>query len=382
MTTDAFAIEPGVLGEETEGLRHEVRDFLKKELIDRPLREKAKHWSAYDAEFSRKLGARGWIGMTWPREYGGHERSSLERYVVVEELLAVSAPVAAHWVGDRQTGPLILKFGNEEMKRRVLPGVARGETYFCVGMSEPGTGSDLASLQSRARRIPGGWVINGTKLWTSLAHTADYMVTLVRTGDAGDKRHRGLSQFLIDMRTPGISIKPVRSMVGEHDFNEVSLVDVEVPDSAMIGEEGDGWKQVTAELAFERSGPERYMTSTALLMEMLDAAPRDSARHAVELGRVVAGYATLRQMSLGIATMLARGENPALAAALVKDLGTAIEQKMPEICNDLFDADSAPYGSALEEVARFTTQFAPAYSIKGGTREILRGIIARGLELR
>lgn len=381
MTLEAFSIEVSSLDQKCEALRQEVREFLAVHLQNRPLREKAKNWSAADPEFSQQLGHRGWIGMVWPKEYGGHEKTALERYVVVEELLAANAPVAAHWPADRQTGPLILKFGSEDMKRKILPGVARGETYFCIGLSEPNTGSDLASLQTSAVRTDHGWVINGTKVWTSLAHSSHYMVTLVRTSK-GEKRQAGLSQFLIDMKTPGIGIRPILSLTGDHDFNEVSLVDVEVPHEAMIGEEGDGWKQVTAELAFERSGPERYLTSSQLLLEMLAMSSVNDPRHAIELGRVVAGYATLRQMSLGIATMLSRGENPALAAALVKDLGAGIEQGMTELAHHLFDAESAPIGSSLEEVASYTTQLAPSYSIKGGSREILRSIVARGLGMR
>jgi acyl-CoA dehydrogenase len=382
MTTDIFSIKPASLDEKSESLRLEVREFLHVELKERPLREKAKSWSAFDAEFSRKLGRKGWIGMTWPKEYGGHERTAFERYVVVEELLAASAPVAAHWVGDRQTGPLILRYGSQQMKRSVLPRLASAEIFLCVGLSEPGTGSDLASLRTSAVRKGRNWVVNGTKLWTSIAHQAHHMVTLVRTGNDGEKRHNGLSQFLIDMRTPGITVKPVYSMAAEHDFNEVSLVNVEVPHECLIGQEGDGWTQVGAELAFERSGPERYLSSIRLLQEMLDAAPVGSARHAVALGRVVAGYAALRQMSLGIAGMLSQGENPALAAALVKDVGTGIEQQMSEISCDLFDAETASAGSPLREVEKYATLYAPTYSIKGGSREILRGIVARGLELR
>jgi acyl-CoA dehydrogenase len=375
-------IEPCTLPERCEALRAEVREFLAQTLADRPPRQRAKNWVDADLEFSRKLGARGWIGMTWPKRFGGHERSALERYVVLEELLAAGAPVAAHWIADRQSAPLLMRFASESLALRIVPGVARGETYFCIGMSEPDTGSDLASVRTRAVRSAGGWVINGQKVWTSGAHYAHYMIALVRTDPDAKERHAGLSQMVIDMKSPGITIRPIYNLVGDHDFNEVTLDDVEVPDECVIGAPGDGWKQVTAELAFERSGPERYLSSTQLLVEMLSAADAGDARHATALGRVVAGYATLRQMSLGVAGMLARGESPATAAALVKDQGALIEQAMPDVAHDLFGGQALAPDSSLAQVLSYATPAAPSYSLRGGTREILRGIIARGLGLR
>ena len=166
-------------------------------------------------------------------------------------------------------------------------------------MSEPDTGSDLASIRTRAERSADGWVINGRKVWTSGAHRAHYMIALVRTGERGATRHGGMSQFLVDMQTTGLSVRPILNPLGEHDFNEVTFDDVWVPHENLIGAEGEGWKQVGAELAFERSGPERYLSCSQLLLEMLDAADADDPRHAEALGRVVAQYGTLRQMSLG-----------------------------------------------------------------------------------
>jgi acyl-CoA dehydrogenase len=207
------------------------------------------------------------------------------------------------------------------------------------------------------------------------------MIALVRTGDRGDSRHEGLSQFLIDMASPGITVRPIINQIGEHDFNEVTLDGVFVPDHHLIGAEGDGWNQVTAELAYERSGPERYLSSTQLLLEMVAAAQADHPQQAQTLGRVLARYATLRQMSLGVTGMLARGDNPSLAAALVKDQGALIEQAMPEIAHELF-AEAADPGSTLALVQAYTALAAPSFSLRGGTREILRGMIARGLGLR
>ena len=380
-----LTIEPGSLPPECDALRAEVRAFLAEAMpAISPLR-RCRNWSGADAEFSRKLGQQGWIGMTWPKRYGGQERSTLERYVVLEEMLAAGAPVGAHWVADRQSGPLLMRYAPDTLAPRLVPRIARGEAFFCIGMSEPDSGSDLASIRTRADRRADhrgeGWVINGRKLWTSGAHRAHFMIALVRTGDRSENRHGGMSQFLVDMQTPGLTVRPIVNQLGEHDFNEVTFDDVFVPNENLIGAEGEGWQQVGAELAFERSGPERYLSSSQLLLEMLDEADADDPRHAVTLGRVVAQYATLRQMSLGVAGMLSRGENPALAAALVKDHGALVEQAMPDLAHDLFGGRVAP-GSTLDQAMHYTALAVPSFSLRGGTREIMRGMIAKGMDLR
>lgn len=374
-------IDPGSLPPGCEALRTEVRAFLAEAMADIPPARRNRNWSGASPEFSRMMGQRGWLGMTWPKRYGGHERSMLERYVVLEEMLAVGAPVGAHWVAERQSGPLLMRYAPDTLAPRIVPRIARGEAFFCIGMSEPDSGSDLASIRTRADRHTSGWVINGRKLWTSGAHRAHYMIALVRTGEKSDNRHGGMSQFLVDMQTPGLTVRPILNQLGEHDFNEVTFDDVLVPHENLIGNEGDGWKQVGAELAYERSGPERYLSSSQLLLEMLDEADPDDPRHAVALGRIVAQYGTLRQMSLGVAVMLSRGENPALAAALVKDQGALVEQAMPDVAHDLFGGRATP-GSTLHQSMRYTTLAVPSFSLRGGTREIMRGMIAKGLDLR
>lgn len=375
-------IDPAALPPACEALRTEVRAFLADAMVDVTPAMRTRNWSGASAGFSRKMAARGWIGMTWPRRYGGHERSALERYVVLEEVLAAGAPVGAHWVAERQSGPLLMRFAPDTLAPRIVPRIARGEAFFCIGMSEPDAGSDLASIRTKAVNTPRGWVISGRKVWTSGAHRAHYMIALVRTGERGPDRHGGLSQFLIDLQTTrGITVRPIVNALGEHDFNEVTFDDACVPHEHLIGREGDGWRQVGAELALERSGPERYLSSTQLLLEMLDAADAADTRAAVAIGRLVAQYGTLRQMSLGVAGMLARGEHPMLAAALVKDQGALLEQAMPDIAHELFGG-RAPPGSTLAQAMRDTALAAPSFSLRGGTREILRGIVARGLGLR
>jgi acyl-CoA dehydrogenase len=377
----AMDIQPCELPAGSEALRAEVRAFLADALAGHPPALRARNWMAADPDFSRRLGARGWIGMTWPAHLGGGERSALERYVVLEELLAAGAPVGAHWIAERQSALLLMRHSPDLHAPRIVPGITRGETYFCIGMSEPDAGSDLASIRTRAQRTPQGWRIEGRKLWTTGAHRSHWMIALVRTGDPQGARHRGLSQFLIDMSSPGITVRPVRDQLGDEEFNEVTLDGVLVPHENLIGGEGDGWGQVTSELAYERSGPERYLSSTQLLLEMLECGDAADPRQAVACGRVVAGYATMRQMSLGVAGMLARGEDPALAAALVKDQGALLEQAMPEVAHDLFGGVATP-DSTLGQVMRHTMLAAPSFSLRGGTREVLRGIVARGLGLR
>jgi len=369
---------------EAQSLRAEVREFLRDALGGMSSSKRALSWGGFDREFSRQLGARGWIGMTWPKKYGGHERTALERYVVLEECLSAGAPVSAHWVADRQSGPLLLRFGTEEQRQRFLPRIARGELAFAIGMSEPDSGSDLASIRTRAEHVEGGYRVNGTKIWTSNAHISDYAIALFRTKVVPDKKHEGLSQFLVDLKSEGISIRPIIDLAGGHHFNEVHFQNCFVPDDMLVGKEGDGWKQVTTELAFERSGPERYLSSIRLIIELIREVGREpDERAAVVIGRLTAHLVTLRQMSLSIAGMLQAGQNPNLEAAVVKDVGTCFEQEIPEVVHALLGVEPRlGSGSQFERTFGYLVEHAPSFSLRGGTREVLRGIIARGLGLR
>ena len=379
-----FHFELRDLPPEAEAFRDEVRAFLREALGSRPAVRRARSWGGFDPEFSRKLGARGWIGLTWPKQYGGQERSFLERYVLLEELLAAGAPAGAHWVAERQSGPLLLRFGTEAQRERFLPAIARGELSFAIGMSEPDSGSDLASIRTRAVRTDGGYVVNGTKVWTSNAHRSQYAIALFRTAVVPDKKHEGLSQFLVDLKSPGITIRPIINLAGSHDFNEVVFQDAFVPEDMRVGAEGEGWKQVTTELAFERSGPERYLSSIALILALIDhVGARPDPRAAEVVGRLTAQLMTLRQMSLSVAGMLQAGQNPNLEAAVVKDVGTTFEQSVPEIVHALLDLEPTNEGGGdLQQTLGYLVQRAPSFSLRGGTREVLRGIIARGLGLR
>jgi len=375
---------------EAEALRAEVRAFLADEVAAGAFNPRPENWMFGSApEFSRKLGARGWIGMVWPKKYGGHERSQLERYVVTEELLAAGAPVIHHWVGDRQTGPLLLRFGQEWMREELLPRIATGELSFAIGMSEPDSGSDLASVRTAAVPVEGGWRITGRKIWTSLAHKADYIILFARTKPSGDgARHDGFSQFLVKTDLPGLSMRPIHDMANVRHFNEVVFDDVFVPESHVVGAIGEGWKQVVSELAYERSGPDRFLTTFPLLphlMRDLDAAATGGIdeRAALTLGRMTAGVKTMRRISQGIMELLRRGESPETEAALSKEVGTRFERELLEAVRLV--VPGRPLGQSLDPYAdalAFGTLHGPAASIRGGTNEILKGIVARELGLR
>jgi alkylation response protein AidB-like acyl-CoA dehydrogenase len=362
-------------------LRAAVRAFMASHRPDLRPEQRANSWTVADPGFSRALGRAGYLGMVWPREYGGHARDPLERYIVLEELLAAGAPVGAHWIADRQTGPLLLRYGTEAQRLRYLPPMARGELYACIGLSEPGAGSDLAAVRTTARKVNAGWRIDGQKVWTTNAHRAGVMIALVRSQE-GSERASGLSQFVIPMETPGITVRPIIDLTGEHEFNEVFFDGAILPQDALVGQEGAGWAQVTAELALERSGPERYLSSHALLMELIrTVGPHPPQAVAQLIGRLVAELWTLRQMSMSTAAKLAGGEDPVVEAAMVKDLGNSYEQALPVAVQAALDVPLSA-DTALARTLALLLQTAPSFSLRGGTREVLRGIIARGLGLR
>lgn len=371
---------------EDEALRGDVKRFLADALADIPAEVRAHSWTGFDADFSRRLGEQGWLGITLPPAYGGGGRSAFARFVLVEELLAAGAPVSAHWIADRQSAPLILKYGTEAQKRRHVPPICRGESFFCIGMSEPGSGSDLASVRTRATRADGGWKLSGQKIWTTNAYRSHFMIALVRTSGTAEDRHAGLSQFIIDLSLPGVTIRPIEDLTGDRHFCEVFFDDVALGDDALIGAEGEGWAQVTAELAFERSGPERLYSSIVLLdawVEWLRAQGPDDSESLRLLGRLCSHLAVLRALSVSITGKLSRGESPVVEAALVKDMGTEIEQLTATLITDMLGRhpDVAP-PAALERMVTYVTQISPSFSLRGGTREILRSMIARGLGLR
>ena len=379
----ALDLPPARLPGSAAALRGEVREFVAGELARGSFAPRCDCWGSaggWSPAFTRALAARGWVGMTWPARYGGGERSALERYVVTEELLAAGAPVAAHWVADRQTGPALLRFGTEEQRRRFLPAIARGGCSFAIGMSEEGSGSDLASVSTRAERVDGGWRVDGVKKWTGGAHAADFFTVLCRTSPVAEDRHAGLTQLIVDLRSPGIAMRPINLMHGVHQWNEVRLDGVLVPDAMLLGEEGSGWRQVVSELAYERSGPERILSSFPLLAEFAEAArPDDDPRVVATLGSLVARLVALRRLSLSVAVALDEGRAPEVEAALVKDLGTTFERDAVESVRAVRPLLASREVGAVDELLEQGVLAAPGFTLRGGTTEILRGIVAREL---
>lgn len=379
--TGAIGFEPPEIGPAAQAMRERVRSFLARERDTGGFVPGNDGWTRIDVDFSRRFGAAGFIGLTLPREFGGGGATSFERFVVVEEVLAAGAPVGAHWVADRQSGPHILRHGSERARRTILPEICAGRCFFSIGMSEPNAGSDLASVATRAAKVDDGWRVTGRKVWTSYAHVASYMIALVRTAPRSEQRHAGLTQLIIDLKAPGVTIRPIPNMAGTQEFNEVTLDDVHVPDDMVIGEVGAGWAMVTSELAFERSGPERFMSTYPLLARALDVLPSDGdALAETEIGRMTARLIALRTMSVSVNSMLDRGANPATQAAMIKDLGATFEQELPHIVRRITPGVGG--NAALDAEILDATLRAPSFSLRGGTREILRGIIAKDLGLR
>lgn len=366
------------------GLRNAVRDFLDLQLAEKVFAPQCDSWlSGWNESFTRNLADQGWVGMIIPGRYCGAGRSFIERYVVTEEVLAVGAPVAAHWIADRQIAPALLRYGTERQRETLLPKIARGEFFFALGMSEPDAGSDLASIQLRATQADGGWVLRGAKTWTSGAHRAHAIMTLARTATLSDDRRQGLSQFIVPTSAPGLTIRPIPLLTGEHHFNEVFFDDVFVPQENILGAPGDGWKQVTSELAYERSGPERFLSTYPLLAQVVDHIDCANTESHAAVGNVVARLAALRELSQRVASRLNDGQDVGEHAALVKDIGTRFERDVIDLARATLGIE--PDLTSPDERTHLLAQailHAPGFSIRGGTNEILRGVIARSLGLR
>ncbi|UOQ94864.1 acyl-CoA dehydrogenase family protein [Halobacillus shinanisalinarum] len=367
--------------EEQETFRNEVRQFIKSE--KETFESQVDSWlSGYSPEFSQKLGKKGWIGMTWPKQYGGKERSSLERYIVIEELLAAGAPIAAHWFADRQTGPLFLKFGTDEQKEFFLPKIAEGTCYFSIGLSEPNAGSDLAAISTKAERTENGWVLNGMKIWTSGAHLSDYMIVLCRTSPKKpDRKHEGLSQLVVDLSSPGVTIRPIKYLTGEEHFNEVFFESVIIPEENIVGQEGNGWKQSMAELAYERSGPERILSTFPLLEELIGTLRENKDVQGMgESMKLLSQLYSLRHMSIGIAQLLEEGADVNTTAALVKDMGTKFEKNVAEVARLIIASHPSMTSDVrFEKLLAQSILHGPGFTLRGGTTEILRGIVTKGV---
>ena len=386
--TAALRFDPIRLPPECEELRKEVRAFLADEIAagtfdpHQPNREDA------DApEFSRRVGAKGWIGMTWPKKYGGHERSFLERYVVTEELRVANAPTRRFFVADRQSGPVLLKYAPEHIKMDILPRICRGEVCFAIGMSEPNSGSDLFAAKTKATKTDGGWLINGTKIWTIIGayrrlHDRDVPHLAADQGkppsrpDPVPGRHEDAGHHR--------SIRSTRSPGSTNSTRWCSRTP-SCPTITCWAKSTAPGSRRPASSPTSAAGPERFLETFYVLTELVRAlGEKPDTRSAEGIGRLVAQLHTLRRMSVSVAGMLQAGKEPVVEASIVKDIGTIWEQKLPHRVRDLaaFVEENATNRATLEKQLSFATMIAPKLTIQGGTTEVLRGIIARGLGLR
>jgi acyl-CoA dehydrogenase len=340
--------------------RAEVRTQLDRWRAEGVFTPQCDSWlTGYDEDFSRRLGALGWIGLTWTG------RTFAERHVLTEELLRAGAPVAGHWIADRQIGPAIARLGSSALKAALLPGIEAGEVRFCLGMSEPDAGSDLAAVRTRARKVDRGWRLDGQKVWSSNAHRATHAYVLARTGD-GHQKHEGLTEFVLDVGQPGVTIRRIPDLRGPGHFCEIFLDGAFVPDENVLGVVGDGWRQVTDQLAFERGGPERVLSTYPLLNALLDARPE-----AGRAGELLARLAALRALGRQVAARMDEGVAPTAAAATLKLLGNRFEV-------DVIEAARATPGvpRVLLDEALLAS---PGFSLRGGTTEVLGVVIARSV---
>jgi alkylation response protein AidB-like acyl-CoA dehydrogenase len=387
--------------EEEEAFRKEVRKWLKEAIpprwneIDAGLWEETEESWALLRQFQRALGQKGWLAPAYPKEYGGSEMSHVKRLILAEELYYHRAPVgiemeiSVNWVG----GAISL-FGTEEQKKKYLTEVAKGESCFCLGYSEPNSGSDLASIQTRAVEDGDSWVINGQKTWCSFAHYANYCWLGART-DPNVPKHKGISMFVIDMKTPGITVRPLINLLNRHSFNEVFLDDVRVPKDALIGEKNNGWYQLAMALDFERSLIGTAAANQRLIEELIQYVKEakrsgnslgDDPLIKDELAELAVENEVLRMMCFRIAWMYSKELHPSYESSMslvfcsellrhIANVGMRVLGHYGELAQDskwaIFNARAMRTYLACISIG-----------VGGGTNEIQRNIVAmRGLGL-
>lgn len=333
---------------------------------------------AHDAAFAQELASRGWLGMTWPTEVGGGGRSPLERFVVFEALISAGAPLATSYFADRQIGPTLLQFGTAAQQERWLPGILAGTAMWCIGMSEPDAGSDVASLQTRAvpdPQDPSRWRVSGSKIWTSGARHADWCYLIART-DPAARPHAGLSEFVVDMHSPGITVRPIIDPTGDDHFCEVHFDDVSVPGDHLVGQPNDSFRQVMRQMEHERGGIDRLASNRRLYLDVRPHADLSDAHIRQALAAIESGYRIGRLLVLREVL----GQAPASFSAATKTYCTEHEQRVAAFCGRVLgNAAQAwlPGDEAADLAARVARNlvYAPAYTIMGGTTQILRTII-------
>ena len=383
------------LSEAQKRFRQEVRSFLEHEIGEGLWEPKCDAWvQEYNPEFTKRVAQEGWIGLTWPKEYGGQGRNHIDRLILTEEMLRYGAPAACHWFADRQIGGSILKYGSEEQKREFLPKIVRGEMYVGLGMSETEAGSDLASLKTRAVEQDDCFVINGQKTWTSGASFMNYVYLLART-DTNVPKHRGISEFIMPMDLPGISRIPMIDITGTEAWNDVFFDNVQVPKKYMIGEKNKGFYHVVEQLAYERGGMERLMGNYPLfdaLIKFVNETKHNGKILAQDtiirrkLAQLQVEFEVGRLLMYKVVIAMNEGRAPTVEAAMSKAYATAFEQHLANTAMEILGpyallragSKYAPFGG----MAPHSYLSSKGYSLQAGSTEILKNIIAtRGLGL-
>lgn len=380
---------------EQDSLRQEVRDFLEEELREERWKPACDAWiQGFDPGFTRRVAECGWIGLTWPKVYGGHERSFIDRLIVTEEMLRCGAPAALHWFADRQIGGSILRYGTEEQRQEFLPRIVAGELYVGLGMSEPEAGSDLASLSTKAEELDDCFLVNGQKTWTSGGSFINYIDLFART-DPQAQKHRGISEFLVPMNLPGISRVPMVDITGTEAWNDVFFDNVRVPRKCLIGERNKGFYHVVEELAYERGGMERLMGNYPLydgLRRLASQAYKDGRPLSAEprlrtlLAELEVEFEVGRLLMYKAAAVMDEGRPPTVEASTSKVFGTAFEQRLASVATEILGpcgslSSGSPH-AVIDGMAMHSYLASKGYSLQAGSTEILKGIIAtRGLGL-
>jgi alkylation response protein AidB-like acyl-CoA dehydrogenase len=347
-------------------LRTQARAFAAEVTAGLDVREDA--WLVgYSRECSLELGRRGWLGMTWPREVGGGGHSPLHRFVVAEELIGAGAPIAASWFADRQIGPVLLQYGTAEQQARFLPDILAGRAAWCIGMSEPDAGSDLASVRTRAVLDGDTFVVDGAKVWTSFAAVADWCYLICRTDpDPQVPGHRALSELVVDMHSPGISVTPIRDMTGAEHFCEVRFEGVRVPASHLVGTLHGSFRQTMRQLEHERGGIDRLASNAALYGDARARADAGDVRVRQQVAAIESRYHVGRLLVLREVL----GQAPPSFSAATKTWCTEHEQRVAAFCASVPGAAAGLWGRVARGVC-----YAPAYTIMGGTTQVLRNIV-------
>ena len=322
-----------------------------------------------DHEFPRAMAAKGWLGMCLPTEWGGGGRDPLERFVVVEALISEGAPLASAWFADRQIGPTLIQFGTDDQRRQFLPDINAGTSAWCVGMSEPDAGSDVASLRTKAERRGDTWVINGSKVWTSGAAESEWCYLIART-DPSAAPHAGLSEFIVNLRSPGVEVRPIRDMTDDHHFCEILFEEVEVDASMLVGNLNGAFKQIMRQMEHERGGIDRLVSNRRLYLDAVAAADLSDPLVRQEFARLEGGYRIGRMLVLREVL----GQAPQGFSAVTKTWCTEFEQRVAQFCGAVAGPAAMLSGRAARNIC-----YAPGYTIMGGTTQILRNIVGERL---